>query len=154
MIETKDDVELFERLEREFADERELMHDMQRDLEEVKRLVSPELSRPKLFRWIAAALVAAVVFAAIGFGAGMLVQYQQTEEARDQLARIGSVAIPKPYAEFADTAAREGGMYSVNMVDEKAAPYGRGPANQGQQPSPPSSVVLAEDPTPGQAPGR
>lgn len=153
MIETKDDVKLFERLEREFADEHELVLDMQRDLQEVKRLVSPERTRPSALRRIAPALVAAIFFAAIGFGLGMLVQYQQTEEARDQLARIGSVAIPSPYAEYVDTAVREGGMYFVNTIDEKAAPYGRGPV-KGQQPSPPTSVDLAEDPTPGQAPGR
>ena len=152
MIETKDDVKLFEWLEREFAGEHELVLDMQRDLQEVKRLVSSERTRPGALRRIAPALVAAIFFAAIGFGAGMLVQYQQTQEARDQLARIGSVVISSPYAEYVDTAVREGGMYFVNTIDEKALV--RSWPGDGTAAVATDERGARGDPTPGQAPGR
>lgn len=91
MIDTKDTTELFERLERELAEERQLMHDLGHDLAEVKRLV-PEVSRPSFFRRMMPALIAVISVAVIGFGVGMLVQYQQTRDARDQLAHMESVA--------------------------------------------------------------
>lgn len=161
MIETKDTTELFERLEREFAEERQLMHDVRHDLAEVERLV-PEVSRPSFLRRMMPALIAAISFAVIGFGVGMLVQYQQTQDARDQLAHMEAVATfnaPSPSVQLAD----EQALWTVKgervaAADEVALtavtiPYGGYPGTAVGEGGLYRLTQLM-DPSSGRAPGR
>lgn len=102
MIETKDEsVELFKRLEREFADERHVLDEMERNVHEVERLVPEEIApRPGRTKRIAAGVVAGLVIAAAGIVAGMAIQhYGQTQPAQDQVAALqGEVAAQNGYA--------------------------------------------------------
>jgi negative regulator of sigma E activity len=92
MIETKDTTALFEQLEREFADEHRLMDAAQRDLREVKRLMPAKPSRPSFVRRVMPLLIAGLVSLVVGIGIGLVIQYQQTQDARAQVTQLHAVA--------------------------------------------------------------
>jgi hypothetical protein len=101
MIETKDTSELFERLEREFADERHVLDEMERNVREVERLVPPEIApRPSRTKKVVAGVVAGLAIAAAGVGAGMAIQYYgETQPAQEQVTTLqGEVATLNGYA--------------------------------------------------------
>jgi ferric-dicitrate binding protein FerR (iron transport regulator) len=94
MIETKDTSELFERLEREFADERHVLDEMERNVREVERLVPPEIApRPSRTKKVVAGVLAGLAIAAAGVGAGMAIQYYgETQPSQEQVTTLESYA--------------------------------------------------------------
>jgi prolyl-tRNA synthetase len=101
MIETKDTTELFERLEKELADEGQLVGRLEKELAdeslhlaELKKAVTFEPSvKPRRVGRLVMAVVAGFLVAAAGIGVGMLIQYQDTQSARDQVTQLqGDVA--------------------------------------------------------------
>jgi F0F1-type ATP synthase membrane subunit c/vacuolar-type H+-ATPase subunit K len=93
MIETKEETaELFERLEREFTDERHVLDEMERNLHEVEQLVPKEIApSPSRTKRVVAGILAGLAIAVAGVGVGMAIQYYgETQAAQDQVATLQS----------------------------------------------------------------
>lgn len=88
MIETKDTTELFERLERELAEESLQLAALKKAV-----LIAPQAKPPRRIGRLMMAVVAALLVVAGSIGAGMLIQYQDTQDAREQVTQLqGEVA--------------------------------------------------------------
>lgn len=100
MIETRETIELFERLEKGLADEGDLVSRLEKELgeesiqlEALKRAATVKPSaKPRRVGRLMMAVVAGLLVAAAGIGVGMLIQYQETRDARDQVTQLQGAA--------------------------------------------------------------
>jgi len=121
MIETRDTTELFEQLERTLAEE-------SLELEALKRAVTVPQPKPRRVRLAVTAIVAGLLLVAAGIGAGMLIQYQDTQDARDQVTELqGTLAYQNGVSLFnmptaATRAAELQAMYQMKAMQVAPEP--------------------------------